>query len=375
MIYKAFQDIQLSRLGMGNMRLPSDNPNDPNAAINWEKAAEILDYAMAHGINYYDTAYIYNNGDSEKCVGAALCKYPRDSYYLATKFYIEANPDYEAVFEEQLERLRTDHIDFYLLHCLTDDNLEQYLNSGCISYFEEQQRKGRITYFGFSSHASPETLLKMAEYRKWDFAQIQMNYLDWEFSTAKEEYEILTARHIPIMVMESVRGGKLADLGEELNKKMKEKQPDWSIASWALRWLKAKDGVQLMLSGMSSMEQIEDNVAVFETEDALNGEQIAFVEEMAHALKASLTVPCTACRYCCSECPKGLDIPGMLKVYNEYKYGGWWNGSELDGIEEKKLPAECIACGRCMKHCPQGISIPDYMKKLANLKENGTEEI
>ncbi len=155
----------------------------------------------------------------------------------------------------------------------------------------------------------------MAEYRKWDFVQIQMNYLDWEFATAKEEYEILASRNIPIMVMESVRGGKLADLGETLNQKMKEKQPDWSIASWALRWLKAKEGVQLMLSGMSSMEQIEDNVSVFETEDALNEEQIAFAKDMAHALKASLTVPCTACRYCCSACPKELDIPGMLKIY------------------------------------------------------------
>ena len=374
MIYEKFQDIQLSRLGMGNMRLPSVDPNNPNAAIDWKKAEEILDYAMSHGINYYDTAYVYNNGESEKCVGAALSKYPRDSYYLATKFYIEATPDYEAVFEEQLKRLRTDHIDFYLIHCLTDGNFEKYLNSGCIAYFEEQKRKGRITYFGFSSHASPETLLKMAEYRKWDFVQIQMNYLDWEFATAKEEYEILASRNIPIMVMESVRGGKLADLGETLNQKMKKKQPDWSITSWALRWLKAKEGVQLMLSGMSSMEQIEDNVSVFETEDALNEEQIAFVKDMAHALKASLTVPCTACRYCCSACPKELDIPGMLKIYNEYKYGGWWNGKELDGIEEKKLPSECIGCKKCMKHCPQGIAIPDYMKKLACLKETGKEE-
>ena len=373
MIYKAFQNIQLSRLGMGNMRLPSVNPGDPNAAIDWKKAEEILDYAMAHGINYYDTAYIYNNGESEKCVGAALNKYPRESFYLATKFFIEANPDYEAVFEEQLKRLKTDHIDFYLLHCLTDGNLEKYLSSGCIDYFEEQQRKGRITYFGFSSHASPETLRKMADRRKWDFAQIQMNYLDWEFSTTKEEYEVLVSRGIPIMVMESVRGGKLADLGEKLNAQMKQRQPQWSIASWALRWLKAKDGVQVMLSGMSSLEQIKDNVSVFETEDALNEEQIAFAAEMAHALKASLTVPCTGCRYCCSECPQELDIPGMLKIYNSYKYDGWWNGNELDGVAEDKLPGNCLACGACMKHCPQGIEIPKYMEKLANLKSTGKE--
>lgn len=374
MIYKKFQDIQLSRLGMGNMRLPSANPMDPNAPINWVEAHKIIEYAMAHGINYYDTAFIYNNGDSEKCVGAALCKYPRDSYYLATKFYIEANADYEAVFEEQLARLRTDYIDFYLLHCLTDANLDSYLNSGCIAYFEEQQRKGRIRYFGFSSHASPDTLRIMAEARKWDFAQIQMNYMDWEFSTTKAEYEILTERNIPIMVMESVRGGKLADLGEELNGKLKARQPDRSIASWALRWLMAKDGVQLMLSGMSSLEQIADNVALFQSEAPLSEEGCEFVKEIAHELKASLTVPCTACRYCCGECPKQLDIPGLLKIYNDYKYGGWWNGHELDGIEAEKLPSECIGCGACMRHCPQGIHIPNYMKKLANLKEKGTEE-
>lgn len=313
MIYKPFQKIKLSWLGMGNMRLPVVG-EDPNGSIDEGKAQDIIDYAMKCGVNYYDTAYIYHNGESESFLGKALSKYPRASYYLATKFYIDANPDYRAVFEEQLQKLQTSHIDFYLIHSLTDENIDRYIDCGCLDYFEEQQKNGRITYLGFSSHASPITLKRMAEVRNWDFAQIQMNYLDWEFSTTREEYEILTQRRIPVMVMESVRGGKLADLGSNLNLRLKSQKEEWSIPSWALRWLKAKANVQVILSGMSSLEQIEDNAAVFETNEGVTKEQEQVLAQIAKDLKASLSVPCTACRYCCGECPKGLEIPKLMTM-------------------------------------------------------------
>ena len=168
MIYKPFKDISLSRLGMGNMRLPeAEGSSGPNAKIDWVKSQEIIDYAMSHGINYYDTAYIYNDGDSERFLGSALQKYPRDRFYLATKFFIQATPKPEPVFEEQLERLKTDHIDFYLIHSLSEENVEDYLNSGCIEYFLEQQKKGRIRYLGFSSHAGVETLKRFADHHSW----------------------------------------------------------------------------------------------------------------------------------------------------------------------------------------------------------------
>lgn len=368
MIKKQFQNIQLSRLGMGNMRLPTIS-GEPRSAIDYEKAQEIIDCAMANGINYYDTAYTYPG--SEEFLGQAMKKYPRDSYYLATKYWIDANPDYAAVFEEQLRRLQTDHIDFYLIHSIMEGfgTVDQYIDSGCIEYFIEQQKKGRITYLGFSSHAKPESLRRMADYHKWDFAQIQLNYLDWIFGTAKEEYEILTEREIPVMVMESIRGGKLANLTDDLNEKLKAVHPDWSVASWALRWLKRLPNVQVMLSGMSSMEQIQDNLSVFETDDSLSDDDTAFLEDVAREYRNSFSVPCTGCRYCCENCPQGLNIPKLMEIYNHYKYQGYLTPPEILEIPEGQRPSDCLGCGKCMRHCPQTIQIPTLLKELDTVCE------
>ena len=373
MIYKDFKGIKVSRLGMGNMRLPSVDGKRGEFPIDYPEAHRMIDFAIKNGVNYFDTAYVYQNGDSERCVGQAMKNYPRDSFYLATKFNFRANPDYKAVFEEQLERLQTDHIDFYLLHCLLDSNIENYLNCGCIEYFEQMKKEGKITYFGFSSHASPETLRRFADAHKWDFAQIQMNYLDWEFSTAKEEYEILSERNIPVIVMESVRGGRLSSLTPELDAKLKAAEPSWSISSWAFRWLMTHDNVLLMLSGMSTMDQVKDNLKTFEKDNALDANQLSVLKEITHEFKKGFTVPCTACRYCTPNCPMKLDIPELLKVYNEYRYERRWENN-LRNWEPEKLPSNCIACGSCMEHCPQGIDIPSYMAKLSKLNETGKEE-
>lgn len=358
---------------MGNMRLPSMDPGVSGAPIDHQKSYELIDLAMANGINYYDTAYVYNKGESEVTVGEALAKYPRDSYYLATKFNYRANPDYKAVFAQQLERLQTDHIDFYLIHCLLDSNIDDYLSCGCIEYFEQMQKEGKIRYLGFSSHASVETLRRFADARKWDFAQIQMNYLDWEFSTTEQEYNILTERNIPIMVMESVRGGRLSDLNPECNAKLKSAQPDWSISSWAFRWLLTHENVNVLLSGMSSLDQVQDNLNTFSAENALTAEQSKFLIKVAHEFKESFTVPCTACHYCTDGCPMGLEIPDLLSIYNKSKYDRHWNNAWLEKFGDKQ-PATCIACGNCASHCPQGIDIPSYMAKLARLKETGKED-
>ncbi len=368
MIYKLFKDISLSRLGMGNMRLPeAEGSSGPNAKIDWAKAQEIIDYAMSHGINYYDTAYIYNDGDSERFLGSTLQKYPRDSYYLATKFFIQSTPRPEPVFEEQLERLKTDHIDFYLLHSLSEENVEDYLNSGCIDYFIEQQKKGRIRYLGFSSHAGVETLARFAGRHSWDFAQLQINYFDWKYGEARELYRVLEERNIPIMVMEPVRGGRLADLTPEANALLKAAHPDWSIASWALRFVKTLPQVQVILSGMSSLEQIEDNVATFGDDQALSEGDTELLMSACEKFRSQIQIPCTACRYCCSGCPMEINIPEYLKIYNDYKVTGAWALSYLPGVQSKGAPADCIGCGECASHCPQSIKVPELMAELAEL--------
>lgn len=374
MIYSDFKGIKLSKLGMGNMRLPSIGGGKGNSPLDFAESAKMIDAALKGGVNYFDTAYVYQGGESERCVGEAMKKYPRDSFYIATKFNYRANPDYKAVFEEQLRRLQTDHIDFYLLHCLLDSNIDDYLNCGCIDYFEQMKKEGKITYLGFSNHASTDTLRRFADAHKWDFAQIQMNYLDWEFSTSEEEYNILTERNIPVVVMESVRGGRLSSLTPELDAKLKKDQPGWSVSSWAFRWLMRHENVIVMLSGMSTMEQVEDNLKTFNDGKALTDEQSDFLIDIAHKFKEGFSVPCTACRYCTPDCPMQLDIPAMLKVYNDYKYERRWDRGAFRDYEADKLPSCCIGCGSCAEHCPQGIDIPSYMARLAKLNETGKEE-
>ena len=363
MVTKQFQNIQLSRLGMGNMRLPIV-PGGKDGDIDREKAGQILDYAMTHGINYYDSAYVYHSGKSEQFVGSVLRRYPRDSYYITTKYYIHANPDYRETFRQQLERYGTDHIDFYLIHSLADDTVDEYLSNGCIPFFEQMQKEGKITYFGFSSHASPQALARFADVRKWDFAQIQLNYFDWNYGTARQEYEALAQRNIPVMVMESVRGGRLASLTPEAETLLRQAHPDWSIASWAFRWLKRLPMVQVALSGMSNLEQIKDNVATYEDDRALTDEEEALLFRACALLHDQVKVPCTGCRYCCDTCPMEINIPEVLKVYNAFKLEGKW---ALNGLKKIAggMPGDCVSCGACAGHCPQGIDVPALMAELA----------
>lgn len=368
MIYKPFQDISLSRLGMGNMRLPVQG-DKAGAPIDRIRAQEIIDYAMENGINYYDSAYVYHGGESEKFLGEAMKKYPRESYCLATKFLFMANPDYKAVFEEQLARLQTDYIDFYLIHALGDDNYQSYLDSGCIEYFLEMKKEGRIRYLGFSSHASVEVLTKMADHHQWDFAQLQLNYFDWKYGSTEKEYKVLEERNIPIMVMEPVRGGRLATLSSEAEEMLKEAHPDWSMASWALRWVKRLPQVQVILSGMSTTGQIQDNIKTFQEPEGLTDADAELLMRACEVFKKQVNVPCTACRYCCDDCPMRIDIPAYLDVYNSYKTDGPWVLNRMDNIESEGKPADCIGCGACAGHCPQNIRIPEIMSELAGLSQ------
>lgn len=365
MITRDFQNIKLSALGMGNMRLPIVKGGS-DGDIDLARGMEIIDRAMAMGVNYYDTAYIYHGGKSEGFLKEALVKrYPRDSFYIADKFFIHANPDFKAVFEEQLQRLGVDCIDFYLIHSVTDNTADMYIKSGCIEYFEEQKRLGRIKYLGFSSHSSPQTLKDFAEYREWDFAQIQLNYYDWLFGSSKAEYEVLREKNIPIIVMEPVRGGRLASLTPETEKLLKDARPEWSVPSWAFKWLKRLEGIKVILSGMSDNAQMEDNLNTFSDGYALSDNEEKLLFDACDIFSKAIKVPCTSCRYCCGGCPAEINIPVVLGLYNRYKIDGPWALEDLPRLDSKGMPKDCVGCGACEGHCPQGIEISKIMNELA----------
>lgn len=365
MIYTDFNGEKISKLGMGAMRLPIKE-GGKDRDIDYEKAQAIIDMAMANGVNYFDTAHVYHGGGaSEKFLGDALKKYPRESWNVATKYNIGAEKDYKKCFAEQLERLQTDHIDFYLIHCILDNNIQEYLDSGCIEFFEQMKAEGKIRYLGFSSHASVQTLERFCQVRKWDFAQIQFNYYDWLYGNTQKEYEILCKYNFPVVSMESIRGGRLSDLGAEPNKVLNDCHPDWSVSSWALRWILSKANFLTHLSGMSTVPQMEDNLKTYSAEsNALNADEEKTLFKACDLFRTQLQVPCTACRYCCEDCPVQINIPEVLRVYNTYKLQGAWALNKLKEIKSEGMPKDCVGCGACTGHCPQNIDVPAIMEEL-----------
>ena len=369
MIYKNYQDMKLSALGMGAMRLPVVNGND--AVIDREAAAHMVAYAMEQGINYYDTAWGYHEGNSELVMGEALSKYPRDSYYLATKFpgYDLANMTrVEEIFEKQLEKCRVDYFDFYLFHNVCEMNIDAYLDPqyGIFEYLMKQKKAGRIRYLGFSAHGGVEVIRRFLDAygESMEFGQLQLNYLDWTFQDAKAKVELLYSYHIPVWVMEPLRGGKLASLPQEQERKLKELRPDEDIAAWAFRFLQSVPNVTMILSGMSNFEQMKKNIATFAEDKPLNDTQMQTLLSVAEDLTKETVLPCTACHYCVSHCPQGLDIPKLLELYNEHCFteGGFIAPMALMAVPQEKQPSACIGCRSCEQVCPQQIKISEAMK-------------
>lgn len=366
MKYTEVDGVSLSRLGMGNMRLPVEG-GKLTGHIDEKTATAMVDFALASGVNYFDTAYIYHKGASESFLGEALSRYPRDSYHLATKFFIGANPNYRAVFERQLSKLKTDYIDFYLIHSVFDITSKAYRSSGAIEYFLEQKERGRIGHLGFSSHMSPGMLRGFCKHHDWDFVQLQLNYDDWLFGTAHEQYDIACSFGLPIIVMEPVKGGRLADLGKKANEQLREREPERSIASWGMRWLLRLPQVKVVLSGMSTLEQMRDNVSTFSEAQPLSSADALLLENVCRSTHNRSVLPCTSCRYCCDSCPERIDIPRMLALYNKMKTDGkraMRTAARADDLTD--IPATCIACGACTRHCPQSIDVPHALHKLAS---------
>ena len=372
MIYKQFQDLQLSALGMGAMRLPVIGGDD--AKIDQLAVDRMVDVAMERGINYYDTAWGYHSGSSEIAIGRSLGRYPRERWHLATKFpgYDLSNMNQvKTVFERQLEKCGVDYFDFYLFHNVCEMNIEAYLDPkyGIFDYLTEQKRSGRIRHLGFSAHGSREVIQRFLEaYGKgMEFCQLQMNYLDWSFQDVKNKAALLAEYQLPIWVMEPLRGGKLASLAEEDAAKLKALRPDETIPAWAFRFLQSIPGVAVTLSGMSNMQQLEENLSTFEAEHPLNQQEMETLLGIADSMVQKTSVPCTACRYCTSHCPQSLDIPMLLELYNEHCFtgGGFIAPMALMAIPEEKHPAACIGCRSCEAVCPQQIRISEALADFA----------
>ena len=369
MIYKNFKEEKLSLLGFGTMRLPLNAEGE----IDEPQVEEMIKYAIENGVNYFDTAYPYHDGESERVIGRILSKYPRDKFFLADKFPgHQIFDDYipERFFEEQLERCQVEYFDFYLLHNVYEKSIHIYKdpNWKIIDYLLEQKKKGRIRHLGFSSHGSMEIMKEIIDYcqGELEFCLIQLNYLDWTLQGAKEKYEMLTELGIPVWVMEPVRGGKLAKLGATQEIMLKERRPEESIPAWAFRFLQDLPNVHMVLSGMSATEHMKDNVKTFEEYKPLSEEERQLLFDIAEGMKGS--VPCTSCQYCVAGCPKELNIPMLISIYNELKFMPSVNASmRIEAMEEAKKPAACISCGKCSRVCPQGIDIPKIMKELPDL--------
>lgn len=367
MIYRDYQGEKLSALGLGMMRLPCN----ADGKIDEAQTAEMIDTAIANGVNYFDTAWGYHGGASELVAGKLLSAYPRERYCLASKFpgYDVSNfGKVEEIFEKQLEKCRTGYFDFYLLHNIYEKNIDYYLNDETyhtVSYLLEQKKRGRIRHLGFSIHGEYEVLERLLSVYgdKLEFGQVQLNYLDWHFQHADRKVELLNAHRIPIWVMEPLRGGKLTVLPESAEQTLKALRPEESMPAWAFRFLQSIPGVTMVLSGMSNLTQMKENIATFAEDKPLSQTEFDTVVGIADSMVKAGILPCTACRYCTAYCPQGLDIPRLLALYNEHIFtgGGFIAPMAVSALPEDKRPGACVACRSCEAVCPQKIRISEAM--------------
>lgn len=386
---------KVSLLGYGCMRWPMKKGEDGKDHIDQEAVNEMVDYAYRNGVNYYDTSPAYLQGQSEEAAGIALSRYPRESYYIATKLSNFNNFSREAglkMYRDSQKALRTDYFDYYLLHAIGTSGFEgfeeRYINNGLLDFLLEEREAGRIRNLGFSFHGRKEVFdqfMALHEKYHWDFVQIEMNYVDWKHAKVPENvnadylYEELEKRNIPATIMEPLLGGRLAKLPDAIAERMKEREPQMSIASWAFRFCGSYPNILTVLSGMSSMDPLIENVETFSHFNPLNDEEKAFLMEMANLMEDYPTVPCTACSYC-MPCPYGIDIPTIFRHYNDHVNSGEIAQScEQDhfqrlkrrylvsydrAVETVRQADHCIGCGQCRPKCPQSIDIPRALRHI-----------
>lgn len=358
-------NADISMLGFGCMRLPIIG--EDRSAIDYEKAQEMVDYAYENGVNYFDTAYPYHLEKSELFIGQALKKYPRDSFYLANKlptWLLKSEEDVSKYLDEQLKKCQVDYFDFYLVHSLDQGRQELIRKFNVVEILRQKQKEGKIKYLGFSFHDKPPVLQSLLDEYEWDFCQLQVNYLDWELQDSKSQYEMVQEKGIPCIVMEPVRGGALATLSKEAGEVLKKAKPDKSLASWAVRYVATLPNVITVLSGMTTMEHVIDNVDTLADFEPISEEEQKTIDKALEIYKSANAVPCTACRYC-MPCPFGVDIPGVLAIYNEFLLGKnelQFHNAYSD-LPEGSQGKNCVTCGKCLPECPQHIEIPKRVQE------------
>ena len=401
MTYRSFPatgDDKVSILGYGCMRWPTiPNPEGKGDIIDQDAVNELVDYAIAHGVNYFDTSPVYVQGWSEKSTGIALKRHPRESFYIATKLSNFSNPTREntlAMYHHSFEELQVDFIDYYLLHSVGNERTlkQRYIDNGIMDFLMEERKAGRIRRLGFSFHGSKEGFDEMLSYHDqyhWDFVQIQMNYVDWDGSNAKYLYETLAERQIPVIIMEPLLGGRLSKLPDHVVGRLKQRKPESSVASWAFRFAGSPDMILTVLSGMTYMEHLQDNIRTYSPLVPLSDEERDFLYETGELIKKYPTIPCNDCKYC-MPCPYGLDIPAILVHYNKCVNEGNIPKSQQDenyrearrafligydrSVPKLRQASHCIGCNQCSKHCPQRINIPRELRRIDDYVEKLKQE-
>jgi len=362
--------VKTSLLGFGCMRFPT-----AEGKIDEARAEKMLDDAYAAGINYYDTAWPYHNGESEPFVGKVMKKYPRDSFFFATKlpcWNVKEREDGVKIFHQQLEHLQTDYIDFYLLHALNKGSFTQMKELGVIDDMVELKNQGKIKYLGFSFHDNYDAFEEILTYRDWDFCQIQYNYMDTNEQAGDKGYALCEKLNVPIIIMEPIKGGALASYAPEVEEIFKKVRPEKSVASWALRWVASKPQVKVVLSGMSAEDQLKDNLDTFVNFEELSAKELEIVDDVVKEVKSRIKNGCTACRYC-MPCPFGVNIPKNFSIWNNY---GMYNNAGsakwhyFQDTKEEERADKCMSCGACEEACPQKLPIREHLTQVAELMQS-----
>ena len=363
---RRYRDIEVPLLALGCMRLPMRNDE-----IDQQELDRMVDYCMEHGANYFDTAYMYVDSKSEFAIGKSLKRYKREDFILADKspiYKMKTREDVRKIFEEQLKKCQVEYFDFYMCHNINKNSVDTYRNVAMYDELVKLKKEGRIKYLGFSFHGTPDILREVVKEHKWDFAQLQINYLDWDVVKAKEQYDIVQAEGIPVIVMEPLRGGGLVNLSDKALAKLKEHYPDTTPASFGLRWAASRKNVVTVLSGMSNLQQVKENIQTFIDYKEMTEDEIKVADEISKIIQSQGEINCTACKYCMEVCPRGINIPAAFALYNQYKVSKSKMSFTMyyDTLSEAEQPDACIKCGLCSKNCPQNLDIPALLTKIAD---------